>query len=55
MEEGEGYVGHYLLGVSDEASDRSSFIPVHTGPQGVFAGIRPNISTSQSSGANGDK
>jgi hypothetical protein len=55
MVEVEGYVGHYLSGVSDEASDRSSFIPVHTGPRGVFVGIRPNISASQSSGANGAK
>jgi hypothetical protein len=31
MAEVEGYVGHYLSGVSDEASDRSSFIPVHKG------------------------
>jgi hypothetical protein len=55
MEEVQGYVSHQLLGLSDKASDCSSPISVHTGPRGVFAGIRPKVSVSQSSGANGAK
>jgi hypothetical protein len=55
MAEVEGYVGHYLSGVLDEASDRSSFILVHTGSRGVSAGIRTNVSASQGSGANRDE
>jgi hypothetical protein len=42
-------------GVLDKASDRSSLILVHTRPRGVSAGIRPKVSASQSSGANGAK
>jgi hypothetical protein len=30
MIEIEGYVGHLLSRISNKASDRSSFIPVHT-------------------------
>jgi hypothetical protein len=55
MVEVEGYVSHQLLGLSDEASDYSSSISVHIGPRGVFVGIRPKVSASQSSGANGAK
>jgi hypothetical protein len=51
----EGYASHQLLGLSDEASDCSSPISVHTGPRGVFTGIRSKVSTSHSSGANGAK
>ena len=53
--EAEGYASHQLLGLSDEASDCSSPISVHTGPRGVFTGIRSKVSTSHSSGANGAK
>jgi hypothetical protein len=31
--EAEGYASHQLLGFSDEASDCSSSIPMHTGPR----------------------
>jgi hypothetical protein len=55
MAEVEGYVSHQLLGLSDEASDCSSPTSVHTGPRGVFAGIRPKVSVFQSLGANGAK
>jgi hypothetical protein len=55
MAEVEGYVSHQLSGLSDEANDCSSRILVHTRPQGVFAGIRPKVSASQSSGANNAK
>jgi hypothetical protein len=55
MEEVEGYASHQLSGLSDEVSDYSSPIPVHTGPQGVFVGICTKVSTSQSSSANGAK
>jgi hypothetical protein len=53
--EAEGYASHPLFELSDEASDCSSSIPVHTGPRGVFAGICPKVSMSQSSSANGAK
>jgi hypothetical protein len=55
MAEVEGYVSHQLSGLSDEASDFSSPISVHTGLRGVFAGIRPKVFASQRSGANGAK
>jgi hypothetical protein len=55
MAEVEGYVSHQFSGLLDEASDCSSPIPVHKGPQGVFASICPKVSTSQSSSANGAK
>jgi hypothetical protein len=42
-------------GVSDEDSDCSSSILVHTGPRGVSAGMGPKVSASQSSDANGAK
>jgi hypothetical protein len=32
MAEAEGYAGHKLLGLPNEASDCSSSIPVHTRP-----------------------
>jgi hypothetical protein len=51
----EGYASYQLSGLSDEAIDSSSPILVHTGPQGVFAGICPKVSMSQSSGANSAK
>jgi hypothetical protein len=41
--EAEGYASHQLPRFPDEASHRSSLIPVHTGPRGVFAGIRPKV------------
>jgi hypothetical protein len=37
VSEAEGYASHQLSGFSDEASDCSSPIPVHTGPRGVLA------------------
>jgi hypothetical protein len=55
MIEVEGYVSHWLSELLDEASDCSSPISVHTGPRGVFAGIRPKVFASQNSGANGAK
>jgi hypothetical protein len=55
MAEVEGYANHQLSGLSDEASDCSSPISVHIGSRGVFAGVRPKVSTSQSSGTNGAK
>jgi hypothetical protein len=53
--EAEGYASHQLLGLSDEASDCSSPIPVHAGSRGVLVGVCPKVSTSKSSGANGAK
>jgi hypothetical protein len=55
MTEVEGYASHQLSGVSDEASDCSSPILVHTRRRRVFAGICSKVSTSQSSSANGAK
>jgi hypothetical protein len=55
MAEVEEYASHQLLGLSNEASDCSSPIPLHTGPRAVFSGICPKVSTSQSSGANNAK
>jgi hypothetical protein len=43
MAEAERYASHQLLRFPNEASHRSSLIPVHTGPQGVFAGVRPKV------------
>jgi hypothetical protein len=51
----EGYASHQFLGLSDEASNCSSSIPVHAGPRGVLADIWLKVSMSQSSGANGAK
>jgi hypothetical protein len=53
--EAEGFASHQLPGLSDEASDCSSSIPVHAGPLRVFIGVCPKVSTSQSSGANSSK
>jgi hypothetical protein len=55
MAEAEEYASHELLGLSDEASDYLSSIPVHAGPRGVLAGVCPKVSMSQSSGAIGAK
>jgi hypothetical protein len=55
MAEVEGYVSHQLSGLSDKAIDCSSPISVHTGPRGVFAGIRLKVYASQSSRANDAK
>jgi hypothetical protein len=53
--EAKGYASHQLSGLSDEASDYSNPILVHTGPRGVFADICSKVSMSQSSSANGAK
>jgi hypothetical protein len=53
MAEAKGYGSHQLLGLLDEANDRSSSIPVQARPRGVLAGVCPKVSTSQSSGTNG--
>jgi hypothetical protein len=53
--EAEGYASHQLSGLSDEASDCSSPIPVYVGPRGVLVVVCMKVSTSQSSGANGAK
>jgi hypothetical protein len=41
--EAEGYASHQLSGFPYEDSHRSSLIPVHIGPHGVFAGVRPKV------------
>jgi hypothetical protein len=51
----EGYASHQLSGLPEEAGDSSSPISVHTGSRGVFAGIYPKVSMSQSSGDNSAK
>jgi hypothetical protein len=53
MVEAEGYASHKLPGLPNEASDSSSFIPVHARLRGVLAGIRSKVLATKSLGANG--
>jgi hypothetical protein len=47
MTEAEGYASHQLPGFPNEASDCSSSIPMHIGPQGILAGVCQKVSVSQ--------
>jgi hypothetical protein len=47
----EVHARHQLSGLPDEASQYSSFIPMHTGPGGVPASVRPKVLATKSSSA----
>jgi hypothetical protein len=53
MAEAEGHVDHQFPRVLDEASYRSSFVPVHARSRRIPLGVCPKVLASEDTSANG--